>query len=193
MNKKYKAILFCGIIAIATTLLFFGNNQDKKEGFFLRDEIDNYRLYNHKGELFKVDSFLSYPAVFFFGFLNCPDICPNTLTEISNIIVQLGNKRKKINFFFVTVDPERDTVKEMSKYLSNFNENIIGVTGNDENIKKFLKNMHVYYEKVFIDEDFYTLDHSSQMYLFEKGGKFFGTISVNENKNTVFEKIKSII
>ena len=193
MNKKYKAILFCGIIAISITLLFFGANQDKKEGFFLRDEIDNYGLYNHKGELFKGKSFLSYPAVFFFGFLNCPDICPNTLTEISNIIVQLGNKRKKINFFFVTVDPERDTVKEMSNYLSNFNENIIGITGNEENIKKFLKNMHVYYEKIFIDEDFYTLDHSSQMYLFEKGGKFFGTISVNENKNTVFEKIKSII
>ena len=153
MNKKYKAILFCGIIAISITLLFFGTNQGKKEGFFLRDDTDNYSLYNHKGELFKVESFLSYPAVFFFGFLNCPDICPNTLTEISNIIVQLGNKRKKINFFFVTVDPERDTVKEMSNYLSNFNENIIGVTGNEENIKKFLKNMHVYYEKIFIDED----------------------------------------
>ena len=193
MNKKYKAILFCGIIAIATTLLFFGTNQDKKEGFFLRDEIDNYRLYNHKGELFKVDSFLSYPAVFFFGFLNCPDICPNTLQEISYIINRLGKKSKKVNFYFVTVDPERDTISNMREYLDNFNENIIGITGEKESMKLFLKSMHVYYEKVFISKDFYTLDHSSQMYIFKKGGKFFGTISLNEKKNIVFEKIESVI
>ena len=55
-----------------------------------------------------------------------------------------------------------------------------------KNIKKVLKSMHVYYEKIFIDKDFYTLDHSSQMYIFEKNGKFFGTISLNENKNISF-------
>ena len=81
----------------------------------------------------------------------------------------------------------------MKEYLTNFNENIIGVTGDAGNIKKFLKSMHVYYEKVFIDKEYYTLDHSSQMYIFEKNGKFFGTISLNESEKLVFEKIKSVI
>ena len=193
MTRKTTTIFFSGTILFVIILLFFIVNKEKKEGFILNNEIDNYGLYNHEGDLFKADSFLNYPAVFFFGFLNCPDICPNTLAEISNIIVKLGNKRKKINFFFVTVDPERDNVAEMKSYLDNFNEHIIGITGSEKSIKKFLKSMHVYYEKVFIDNDFYTLDHSSQMYMFEKGGRFFGTISLNENKDIVFEKIKSVI
>ena len=72
---------------------------------------------------------MNKPSVFFFGFLNCPDICPNTLVEISNIILKLGKKSNKINFYFVTVDPERDTISNMKEYLTNFNENIIGITG----------------------------------------------------------------
>ena len=76
----------------------------------------------------------------------------------------------------------------MREYLDNFNENIIGITGEKESMKNFLKSMHVYYEKVFISKDFYTLDHSSQMYIFEKSGKFFGTISLNEKENIVLEK-----
>ena len=113
--------------------------------------------------------------------------------QISNIIVKLGDRSKKINFFFVTVDPERDTISNMNEYLDNFNENIIGITGQDESIKKFLKSMHVYYEKVVISKDFYTLDHSSQMYIFEKKGRFFGTISLNEKDSIVFEKIKAVM
>ena len=70
---------------------------------------------------------------------------------------------------------------------------LLALLGNTDNIKKFLKSMHVYYEKVFIDKEFYTLDHSSQMYIFEKNGKFFGTISLNESENLVLEKIKSVI
>ena len=81
----------------------------------------------------------------------------------------------------------------MKEYLENFHEEIIGVTGNLDNIKKFLKSMHVYYEKVFIDKEFYTMDHSSQLYLFEKKGKFFGTISLSEEKNIIFNKIEAIM
>ena len=193
MSNKSKIISVLGSIVVVIILFFFFKNDNKNKSFSLSKEIDSYGLYTHRGNLFEIDSILNSPTIFFFGFLNCPDICPNTLSEISDIIVKLGDKRKKIDFLFVTVDPERDTISNMRKYLDNFNENIIGITGNEENLKKFLKSMHVYYEKVFISEDFYTIDHSSQMYIFEKNGKFFGTISLNENQNIVFEKIKSVI
>jgi protein SCO1/2 len=193
MIKKNKFLfLLCGTFFL-TILLFFSLKKDQEKGFFLSTEIDSYGLYTHKGTLLEAKKILNKPSIFFFGFLNCPDICPNTLVEISNIILKLGNKSNKINFYFVTVDPERDTISNMKEYLTNFNANIIGVTGDVANIKKFLKSMHVYYEKVFIDKEYYTLDHSSQMYIFEKNGKFFGTISLNENERLVFEKIKSVI
>ena len=193
MIKKNKFLfLLCGTFFL-TILLFFSLKKDQEKGFFLSTEIDSYGLYTHKGTLLEAKKILIGKTIFFFGFLNCPDICPNTLVEISNIILKLGNKSNKINFYFVTVDPERDTISNMKEYLTNFNANIIGVTGDIANIKKFLKSMHVYYEKVFIDKEYYTLDHSSQMYIFEKNGKFFGTISLNENERLVFEKIKSVI
>ena len=193
MIRKNKLLFLLSGTFLLTTLLFFSFKKDEENGFFLSREIDSYGLYTHKGELLEAKKVLNKPSIFFFGFLNCPDICPNTLVEISNIILKLGNKSNKINFYFVTVDPERDTISNMKEYLTNFNEDIIGISGDEDNIKKFLKSMHVYYEKVFIDKEYYTLDHSSQMYIFEKNGKFFGTISLNESEKLVFEKIKSVI
>lgn len=192
IRKQIFLFLLSGVFLL-TILLFFSLKKDEEKSFFVSKEIDSYGLYTHKGDLLEEKKVLNKPSVFFFGFLNCPDICPNTLAEISNIIVKLGKKSNKINFYFVTVDPERDKISDMNEYLTNFNENIIGITGDIVNIKKFLKSMHVYYEKIFIDKEFYTLDHSSQMYIFEKNGKFFGTISLNESENLVFEKIKSVI
>ena len=78
----------------------------------------------------------------------------------------------------------------MREYLDNFNENIIGITGEKESMKNFLNSTAKFtMKKVFISKDFYTLDHSSQMYIFKKSGKFFGTISLNEQENIVLEKI----
>ena len=163
-------------------LIISNNSNAEIGGNFILNDFDNN----------KFDISLSKKVkIVFFGFLNCPDICPNTLQEISNIIVKLGEKSNKVNFFFVTVDPERDTVINMREYLDNFNENIIGITGEVESIKKFLKSMHVYYKKVFISKDFYTLDHSSQLYIFKKNGNFFGTISTNEEERIVLKKIES--
>ncbi|MEC8100008.1 MAG: SCO family protein [Pseudomonadota bacterium] len=193
MIRKNKFLFLLCSTFFLTTLLFLSLKKDEENFFFIRKEINSYGLYTHKGILLEEKKILNKPSVFFFGFLNCPDICPNTLVDISNIILKLGNQSNKINFYFVTVDPERDTISNMKEYLTNFNENIIGITGDVGNIKKFLKSMHVYYEKVFIDKEYYTLDHSSQMYIFEKNGKFFGTISLNESEKLVFEKIKSVI
>ena len=193
MNKKIKLIFLLGSFFFVALLIVSNKNQEKKNEFFLSKDINRYKLYTDGGVSFNAESILNKPSIFFFGFLNCPDICPNTLQEISNIIIKLGQKSKKVNFYFVTVDPERDTISNMREYLDNFNENIIGITGEKESMKNFLKSMHVYYEKVFISKDFYTLDHSSQMYIFKKSGKFFGTISLNEKENIVLEKIKSVI
>ena len=193
MSKKIKLILFSGSIFFVALIIIFSNSKKKQNDFFISKDINKYELYTDRGNSFKAESVLTKPSIFFFGFLNCPDICPNTLQEISYIINRLGKKSKKVNFYFVTVDPERDTISNMREYLDNFNENIIGITREKESMKNFLKSMHVYYEKVFISKDFYTLDHSSQMYIFKKSGKFFGTISLNEKENIVLEKIKSVI
>ena len=191
--KKTFLILLIGLSCLGFLFVTLINKDKQSNSFSINKNFNSFNLISHKGNLLSIERVLSKPSIFFFGFLNCPDICPNTLIEMSEIIKILGKDNNKINFFFVTVDPERDQVIEMRNYLSNFDEKIIGVTGKFENIKKFLKSMHVYYKKIYVDKNYYTLDHSSNMLVFKKNGKFFGTISLDENEKMIIEKIRSLI
>ena len=193
MNRNKKILTIAAVIILIFFVLLFFTNKKSENEFSINKNLNSLNLITHEGKILKANKVISSPSIFFFGFLNCPDICPLTLTEISQIIIKLGSDSKKINFFFVTVDPERDKVIEMNKYLNNFHKDIIGITGSLENMRKFLNSMHVYYKKIYIDKDFYTLDHSSQLFIFKKRGEFFGTISLDESENTIFKKIKSLI
>ena len=192
--SKLKIILIIFLIIVASiTTSFFMTEKTKDNKFTINKNLNKLSLVTHNQELLSYEKVLSNPSIFFFGFINCPDICPNTLIEISNIIKNLGNESSKISFYFVTVDPERDQLLELQEYLSNFDEAIIGVTGKLENVSKFLKSMHVYYKKIYIDETFYTLDHTSNLLVFKKNGDFFGTISFNEAEEVILQKIRSVI
>ena len=81
-----------------------------------------------------------------------PDVCPFTLTRISEIINKLNNKSDLIRFYFVTVDPDRDKIEDLKEYLNAFHPKIIGVTGSNVNVEKFLKYMYVYKKKIQLDE-----------------------------------------
>ena len=95
MTNKLKVILFSATLSLIIILLLYIKTQDKEEGFFLSKDINNYDLYTDNGDLLKRENILEYPSVFFFGFLDCPDICPNTLAEISNIIFAARRKKKQ--------------------------------------------------------------------------------------------------
>ena len=94
MVNKFKGILFLVAFLLATALLLNIKSRDKEKGFFLSKDINSYNLYTEDGNFLQIENILGQPSVFFFGFLNCPDICPNTLAEISEIILQLGEKKK---------------------------------------------------------------------------------------------------
>ncbi|WP_162146597.1 SCO family protein [Pelistega indica] len=112
-------------------------------------------------------------SLFFFGFTQCPDICPTTLATISQIFSLLNeSQRKDVQIIMVSVDPERDTVEVLKQYLSYFPGNIIGFTGSEEQIKTMQKSFKVFSRKVPIqDGKSYTVEHSSNLYLFDKQGK----------------------
>ena len=112
------------------------------------------------------------PYLVFFGFTHCPDICPTTAMEISQVFEALG-KDAKVNALFITVDPERDTAPVLKDYLSSFDERIIGVTGPRENIDAAIKGFRVYARKVPGDSpDSYSMDHTALVYLMDKQGRF---------------------
>ena len=192
-NKKLK-ILLLTIFSLALAIIFiivFSSN--KSENLYLSKNVNKFKLITHFNEKFDDKLFSNYPSLIFFGFLNCPDVCPFTLTKISEIINKLKDKSDFMKFYFVTVDPERDKIEELKEYLNAFHTKIIGVTGSNIGIEKFLKYMYVYKKEIPLDNNNYTIDHSSQMFLFKKNGRFFGTLSTNEKDNNILGKINKLL
>jgi protein SCO1 len=112
------------------------------------------------------------PFLVFFGFTNCPDVCPTTLFEVSEVLRALGPQAEGMRAFFITVDPERDTPPVLKDYLSSFDPHLSGLTGDPAAIAAVAKAYRVYYKKVPLDQGGYTMDHTAVVYLMDKNGRF---------------------
>jgi protein SCO1/2 len=112
------------------------------------------------------------PFLVFFGFTHCPDICPTTLFDLSQVLKQLGPDADRAGALFITVDPERDTPAVLKDYLSNFDPHLRGLTGDQASIDAAIKAYRVYAKKVPLDGGDYTMDHTAIVYLMDKNGQF---------------------
>jgi protein SCO1/2 len=115
--------------------------------------------------------FRGEPTLVFFGYTHCPDVCPATLFEMSEVLRALGPD-KKAAALFITVDPERDTPAVMKDYLSSFDPRIVGLTGSRDAVDPVLKEFRVYSRKVQGEGADYTMDHTALIYLMDKQGRF---------------------
>ena len=188
--KIFLSAIFAVVLGIIGISVFSLKNN---ETLYLSKNINKFKLITHSNEKFDDKFFSNYPSLIFFGFLNCPDVCPFTLTKISEIIHKLNEQSELMRFYFVTVDPERDKIEDLKEYLNAFDTKIIGVTGSNIGIEKFLKYMYVYKKEIYLDSNNYTIDHSSQIFLFKKNGSFFGTLSTNEKDKNILDKINKLI
>jgi protein SCO1 len=112
------------------------------------------------------------PYLVFFGYTHCPDVCPATLFEISEVMKALGHDADRVGALFITVDPERDTPAVLKDYLSNFDPHLRGLTGDPAAVAAALKAYRVYAKKVPTEGGDYTMDHTAVVYLMDKSGRF---------------------
>jgi protein SCO1 len=131
-----------------------------------------FQLLDQNGKTISNEDLKGHPFLMFFGFTHCPDVCPTTLFEVSEVLKQLGPDGGGARALFVTVDPERDTPAVMRDYLSSFDPNLVGVTGSADAIAKTLKAYRVYSKKVPTEGGEYTMDHTALVYLMDKQGRF---------------------
>jgi protein SCO1/2 len=131
-----------------------------------------FQLLDQDAKPVSEQDFKGKPLLVFFGFVHCPDICPTTLFEMSEVLRKLGPDADRVNALFITVDPERDTPAVLKDYLSSFEPQIRGLTGDPAAIAAVEKTYRVYARKVPLDGGDYTMDHSAVMYLMNKEGKF---------------------
>lgn len=140
----------------------------------------DYRLAATDGSTFTAETLKGQPSAVFFGFTHCPDVCPTTLGDIASWREELGPDADKLRVFFVTVDPERDTVDGLRTYVS-WVPGVIGVSGTPEEVAKAVKAFRIYARKVPQEGGGYSMDHSSAMLLFDAQGEYAGLIGYQED------------
>ena len=133
------------------------------------------------------------PYAIYFGYTYCPEVCPTTLFDLTNWIKRLGPDADKLNYVFVSVDPERDTPKLMHAYLASFDKRIRGFTGTPAQIAKIAGEYRVYYKKIPSSDGSYVMDHSSIIYLMNADGKLDSVIPYQEKDATAVDKLKNLI
>ncbi|MBG6173917.1 protein SCO1/2 [Labrenzia sp. EL_208] len=152
-----------------------------------------FELVNGNGETVTDATFAGKPTVLFFGFTYCPDVCPTTLSELQGWMDALGDDAEKLNYAFVSVDPERDTPEVMRDYVWAFDKRITPLTGSREQVDAMIKAYRVYAKKVPLDDGDYTMDHSAAVYLMNADNKFVGTIAYQEAEDTALPKLRRLI
>ncbi|MEN0087095.1 MAG: SCO family protein [Pseudomonadota bacterium] len=132
----------------------------------------------------------------FFGYTNCPDVCPLTLQELTAALSTMpADEASELDIVFISVDHERDTPEFLNDYLSVFESpaRIRGFTGTKQQIADAAKQYRVFYQKVVSDDGDVLYDHSSSTYLFDETGNFEGTIAFQEKPSVVVEKLRNLV
>ena len=186
------SIIISFIIILILTFIFAEYLSRKNAPQKISEIIDKVHLIDHYGKPFKNSTLKNKPSLLFFGFINCPEICPTTLADLSEITREVTSSVDAINIIFVTLDPKRDNKKHLKDYIQYFDGNIIGVTGDKIEIKKFAKNWGVFYEIVNTSNNNYTLNHTATVFMIDELGNFRGTISWGENVTSIIQKIANL-
>lgn len=152
-----------------------------------------FELTDSNGNKITEKAFIGSPTALFFGFAHCPDVCPLTLHRISLLMEKLGNQQNKLNVYFITLDPERDTWKFLNEYLTTFNHRIVGITGESNKIKALAKSWGIHSKKVSSEGENYLIDHTGLIILLDKNGNFLNTIDYKDDFELSLKVIKSIL
>ena len=129
-------------------------------------------LADHHGKARTLADFRGKAVVIFFGFTQCPDVCPTALSTLAEVMRRLGPDAARVQVLFVTIDPERDTAELLSRYVPVFDPSFLGLRGDAEATARVAKEFKILYQKVpGQTPDTYTMDHSAGLYLLDPQGR----------------------
>ena len=161
----------CGLVLVFGAILFV-TSHSSSTGPALAAVGGPFHLVDQDGKAVSDEDMKGRPFLVFFGFTHCPDVCPTTLFDMSQMLRALGPDAGRIGVLFITVDPERDTPAVLKDYLSNFDPHLLGLTGDPAAVNAALKAFRVYAKKVPLEGGDYTMDHIAVVYLMDKNGRF---------------------
>lgn len=152
-----------------------------------------WKLTDMNGQARDQSSFVGKVQLVFFGFAQCPDVCPTSLSELSEAMKLLGPDADRVQVLLVTVDPERDTPDLLRQYLSAFDPRFLGLTGTPEQVRQAASSFKAFYSKVPRPGGDYTMDHSASFYLLDRNGEARVLLSNNMGAAAIAHDIKALL
>ena len=183
----------CLLIFLFIMLPIVLSIQEKKDKFISSYSGSSFELKDVNNKPITEKSFQGPLTAIFFGFTNCPDICPLTLSNLDQVLDKLNDdESKKFTVYFISIDPEKDSPKIIKNYLDSFKNRIYGITGDPQKIFSLSKSWGVLSEKIFTKDGGYLINHSSSVLLLKKG-KYIDRFSHHENLDNIFKIIKGYL
>jgi len=179
-------VIFLGVILYSTGQLGPGGPGPSAIG-------GPFKLTDQDGKPITDADLKGRPFLIFFGYTHCPDICPTTLFEISEVLRAMGPDADRTAALFITVDPERDTPAALKDYLSNFDPHLRGATGAPQTLRAVEKQYHVFAQKVPTGNGDYSMDHSAVVYLMDKSGRFVAPFNLKRTPEAAAADLKKYL
>jgi len=195
MNLKTSVtiIIGCLIIFLFVMLPIFLSIEKKESEYVKKFQGSTFLLNDVNNDIITESSFEGPLTAIFFGFTNCPDVCPMTLNNLDLAIKNLDQEKKnKFKVFFVSIDPERDSPEVIKDYLNSFENKIYGITGDPKKVFLMSKSWGVLSEKIFTEDGNYLINHSSSIILL-KDGKYLSRINHHANYEDIFKNINKYL
>ena len=195
MNLKTSItiIIGCLVIFLFVMLPIFISIEKKEDDYVKKFQGSSFSLNDVNNDIITESSFEGPLTAIFFGFTNCPDVCPMTLNNLDLAIKNLEQEKKnKFKVFFVSIDPERDSPEVIKDYLNSFENKIYGITGYPKKIFLMSKSWGVLSEKIFTEDGNYLINHSSSIILL-KDGKYLSRISHHAKYEDIFKNINKYL
>ena len=177
MNKRF-AIKLLAACAISTgALALFTACSEQKPSFASidltgADYAKDFELTDHNGQVRHLKDFAGKVVVIFFGYTQCPDVCPTSMAELAEIKKALGKDGERLQALFVTVDPQRDTPEVLKGYMGNFDPTFLALYTTPDKLAELAKDYKVYYKRVEgKTPTSYTMDHSAGSYVYDTKGQ----------------------
>ncbi|MDQ0072095.1 protein SCO1/2 [Variovorax boronicumulans] len=177
MNKRKALQLIAGSMAVAALGVGLAACSETKQSFNAvditgADYAKDFSLKDADGKVRSMADFKGKAVVLFFGYAQCPDVCPTTMTEMAQVKQQLGKDGDKLQVLFVTVDPARDTPEVMKAYMGAFDPNFVALIPTPDELVATAKDFKVYYKKVDgKTPTSYSMDHSAASFIYDPQGR----------------------
>jgi protein SCO1/2 len=192
-------VKFCGVPAVlVVALLLCGCSRHEAARSDVSEAArpsfgGDFTLTNQNNQPFRLDQLRGRPAVLFFGYTSCPDMCPMTMSRIAAALKLVGEPARQVATLFVSVDPQRDTPAVLKEYVGSFSIPVIGLTGTPDEIARVAAQYHASYEVVPTGTTNYLVNHTSAIFLIDREGRLRQYFRFDEKPETLASALRTLL